>query len=194
MIIISLIESAERFQSGQVGIIPTDTVYGLATVASNESSVERFYSLKARVKKPGTLIAASTDQLLELGFNPDDIGKVQKYWPGAVSVVLTLSSNAYLTQGVGSLAVRVVDKPELAQLLQITGPLITSSANQPSQTPARSVAEAHGYFGDDVDFYVDGGVIPENLPSTIIKITDGKIELIRQGAVDLSPNLDITGV
>ncbi len=189
MIITSLIESAKRFQGGQVGIIPTDTVYGLATVARSESSVERFYGLKSRVKKPGTLIAASTDQLLELGFNPDDIDKVRRYWPGSVSVVLTLNSNAYLTQGVGSLAVRVVDKPELAQLLQITGPLITSSANQPTHPPATVVGEAIEYFGDSVDFYVDGGKLVSE-PSTIIRPTSSGIEIIRQGAVSIDSGHD----
>lgn len=181
---ISLKEAAELLANGKVGVMPTDTVYGLVTSASNEAAVRRFYELKNREQKPGTLIAASTDQLLALGVPSEQVEAVAKYWPNPLSAVLTVNGNDYLHQGVGSLAMRVVANEKIRQLLEITGPLITSSANQPGQPPATTIDEAIAYFGDSVDFYVDGGTITAE-PSTIIRPGTNGIEIIRQGSVTL---------
>lgn len=185
MNIVSFDQAAALLNEGAVGVMPTDTVYGLVTAAANQASVERFYALKSRDKKPGTLIAANTDQLLTLGVSADDIDKVRQYWPNPLSAVLAVPGSDYLHQGVGTLAMRVVADPKIAALLNQTGPLITSSANQPGQPPATTIDEAMAYFGDTVDFYVDGGQISDALPSTIIRPTADGIEILRQGSVTL---------
>jgi len=98
---------------------------------------------------------------------------------------LTVSGNDYLHQGVTSLAMRIVADPQIRELLEQTGPLITSSANQPGHPPATTVEEAIAYFDDQIDFYVDGGTIKDVLPSTIIHPTPDGIEILRQGGVTL---------
>ncbi len=184
MHIVTSQEAADLLASGAVGVMPTDTIYGLVAAAGNEASVERFYALKNREQKPGTLIAASTDQLLSLGVPQSEIDQVAKYWPNPVSAVLTVSGHEYLHQGVGTLAMRVVADETIRALLEQTGPLITSSANQPGKPPATNVDEAITYFGDSVDFYVDGGtVIAET--STIIRPTAEGVEILRQGSISL---------
>ncbi len=184
MTVISFAQAASRLRSGSVGVLPTDTVYGLVAIASDQTAVDRFYALKARDQKPGTLIAANTDQLLALGVPSDQIEQVVKYWPNPLSAVLTVSGSDYLHQGVGTLAMRVVADTKVQDLLKQTGPLITSSANQPGQPPATTIDEAIAYFGDDVDFYVDGGQIIAE-PSTIIRPTTDGIEILRQGSISL---------
>lgn len=185
MAIISLDQAAALLQSGAIGVIPTDTVYGVAAQASNETAVGRMYALKQREQKPGTLIAANTDQLVSLGFAAADIEKVAKYWPNPLSAVLPLEGRNYLHQGVTSLAVRVVADDRIRNLLEQTGPLITSSANQPGQPPATTIDEAISYFGDESDFYVDGGTVVAE-PSTIIRPTADGIEILRQGSIRIS--------
>lgn len=168
-----------------IGVIPTDTVYGVVARAHDQMAVTRLYELKRREHKPGTLIAASVDQLVELGFKRRYLQAVEKFWPGPVSVVVPCTELAYLHQGVGSLAVRIPKKPELQQLLEKTGPLLTSSANQPGEPPANTVAEAQTYFGSGVDFYEDGGDLSGTQPSTVIRVVDDAIEVLRQGAVHI---------
>jgi L-threonylcarbamoyladenylate synthase len=185
MKIISLEEATTLLQSGAVGVMPTDTVYGLVTAAANEVSVERFYALKNREQKPGTLIAANTDQLLALGVPADQIDIVAKYWPNPLSAVLPVDGRKYLHQGVTTLAIRIVADQKIHDLLEQTGPLITSSANQPGEPLATTIQEAIDYFGDSVDFYVDGGTIANTLPSTIIRPTTDGIEILRQGSITL---------
>jgi len=84
-----------------------------------------------------------------------------------------------------SLAVRIPDNKDLQNLLQQTGPLLTSSANQPAAPPATTIEQAQKYFGKEVDFYIDGGDVSGRQPSTIIRIIDDAIEVIRQGAVTI---------
>lgn len=168
-----------------IGVTPTDTVYGVVARASDQAAVTRLYELKRREHKPGTLIAASVDQLVELGFKRRYLQAVENFWPGPVSVVVPCIELEYLHQGVGSLAVRIPDKAELLQLLAKTGPLLTSSANQPGKPPATTVAEAQAYFGNGVDFYEDGGNLSGAKPSTVIRVIDDAIEVLRQGAVHI---------
>jgi len=169
-----------------VGVLPTDTVYGLVARAADPEAVARLYSLKERENKPGTLIAASIEQLTTLGIKRRYLTAVEQYWPGAVSVVISCDAKLqYLHQGKFSLAVRVPDNEELQALLAYTGPLITSSANLPGEPTAETIVQAKDIFGDKVDFYFDGGEIKDRQPSTVIRIADDAIEILRAGAVDI---------
>lgn len=170
--------------SGTIGVVPTDTVYGVIARAADQAAVARLYELKHREGKPGTLIAANIDQLVELGIKYRYLKAVEQFWPGAVSVVVPCGPELeYLHLGKHSLAVRIPNRPELLALLEQTGPLLTSSANQPGEALATTLAEARDYFSDQVDFYVDGGDLSSHQPSTIIRIVDDAIEVLRRGAV-----------
>lgn len=175
-----------------VGILPTDTVYGLVARAKDEKAVARLYDLKDRSGgKPGTVIAASLMQLEELGLKHRYLKAVEQYWPGAVSVIIPVSDPklAYLHQGKMGLAVRVPDNKALLELLEKTGPLLTSSANHPGEPTAEDTDEARVYFGDKVDFYVDGGDLRGHKPSTVIRILDDAVEIIREGAVKIDKRM-----
>jgi tRNA threonylcarbamoyl adenosine modification protein (Sua5/YciO/YrdC/YwlC family) len=173
---------------GVIGVIPTDTIYGVVARADDEAAVERLYKLKRRENKPGTLIAANIEQLESLGLKRRYLTAVEQYWPGAISVIIPCADPAlaYLHRGKMSLAVRLPDDKDLRELLMQTGPLATSSANQPGEPPANTIEEAKKYFADHVDFYADGGDLSANQSSTIIRIVDDAIEIIREGAVKIS--------
>jgi L-threonylcarbamoyladenylate synthase len=192
-----------------IGVIPTDTVYGVVARAGDQVAVARLYQLKGRESstssegsnqssdkadkpsrpgKPGTIIAADLKQLETLGLKHRYLTAVEQFWPGAVSVVIPASDPAlrYLHQGKQALAVRIPDHPELQKLLERTGPLLTSSANHPDKPPATTIQQARVYFGNGVDFYVDGGDLSDHQPSTIIRVVDDAIEILRPGAVKIN--------
>lgn len=172
-------------QAGQIGVIPTDTVYGLVAVATDRLAVERLYRLKNRQLKPGTIIAADIDQLVNLGLKKRYLMAVSQFWPGAVSVVIPTSDDklTYLHQGLMSLAVRIPADESLRQLMIKTGPLLSSSANLPGQLPAQTIKKAKEYFGEQVDFYIDGGDLSNRSASTLIRMVDDVIEILRLGSV-----------
>ena len=91
-----------------------------------------------------------------------------------------------MSQSTGRQAFRVVKEPiDLVRLLEKTGPLVTSSCNPPGEIPAIDIGEAVKYFGGDVDAYVDGGDLSDRKPSTLIRIIDDAIEIIREGSVKI---------
>lgn len=180
-------EVIRLLKEGAVGVIPTDTVYGLVCLAANQAAVERLYALKDRERKPGTIVAATTDQFAEIGIPKRYVAGAERYWPGAVSVE-TPHPITYLHQGTGRQALRIPDDAALREFLLQVGALQTTSANQPGEPVAETIQEAQGYFGDAVDFYVDGGELRGRPASTIIRIVDDVVEVIREGAVKIDEN------
>lgn len=186
-------ECEEELKKGNLVVMPTDTVYGVCADAQNPEAVGKLYALKNRENKPGTLIAASIDQLVALGVKRRYLTAVEQFWPGAISIVIpTASANLkHLDLGKGTLAMRVVADKNLKELLGITGPLITTSANTPGKQPANTINEAKEYFDDKVACYVDGGDLSDQAPSTIIRVVDDAIEILREGAVKINEEGEI---
>lgn len=170
--------------NGGIAVIPTDTVYGVVCRAADEQAVKRLYELKDRQNNPGPVIASSIDQLVDLGIKRRYLTAVSQYWPGKISIEIPHDLN-YLNQNTGRQAFRVVDDKNLIKILERTGPLLTSSANLPDQPTARNIQEAKEYFGDKVDFYLDGGDLAGE-PSTLIRVIDDMVEVVRQGAVKIN--------
>lgn len=174
--------------AGAVGVLPTDTVYGLVARANDSRAITKLYRTKQRASQPGTIIAASTEDLVSLGFNETELHKVGQHWPGAISVVLGAENiPSYLKCERTDLAVRIPNNEDLLELLKQTGPLMTTSANAPKQPTAGTLADAQDYFGNSIEFYVEGGDLRGNPPSTIIGFDlTGNIIVHRLGAVDIS--------
>ncbi len=178
-------EVIELLLGGGIGVMPTDTVYGLVARAADVAAVERFYAAKPRERKPGTVIAASVEQLVALGVTEERLRHVAEWWPASLSVIVeTVEGMDYLHLGLGSLAVRVPADERVRSVLEQTGPLVTTSANLAGQPTAVDAEEAREYFGEAVDFYVAGERLEGRAPSTIVRVlADGGIEVLRRGAV-----------
>jgi tRNA threonylcarbamoyl adenosine modification protein (Sua5/YciO/YrdC/YwlC family) len=190
MKIFDSIEDSEIIQlinDGHIGVLPTDTVYGIVCKASNKESVKLLYETKRRGQtKPGTIIAANENQLIELGFNKSDLSQSKRFLNLGISVIMGIdNSKSYLNFEVNTQAARIIKSGLLHQLLQKTGPLLTSSANNPGESPVKSIKEAVGVFGDRIKFYVDGGEMNIS-PSTILKINNNGFEIIRRGSIDVN--------
>lgn len=156
-------------------------------IASDESAIQHLYAYKQRENKPGTLVAANIQQLIDLGLKARYLKAVEQYWPNPLSIVIPCGPElAYLHLGMQSLAVRIPADETFRRLLEETGVLQTTSANPVGSAPAATVEEAQKYFGDEVDFYIDGGDLSGRLPSTVIRIVDDAIEVLRPGALDIN--------
>jgi L-threonylcarbamoyladenylate synthase len=174
-------------ENSLIGILPTDTIYGIVGPALDKMSVERIYRLRKRnLKKPMIILIASVDDLARFGVATTPAIKkiLKKVWPGKVSVILpcTAKKFEYLHRGTKTLAFRLPQLAWLRNLIKETGPLVAPSANIEGKPPARTIRAARKYFGDKVDFYVDVGRLVSK-PSTIVKIEKGQLVLLRKGAV-----------
>jgi len=185
----SLLESTTHLKEGKVGVLPTDTIYGICASARNKESVERVYALRGRdTDKPCIILVHSREALAEFALEVDSAieSLLSRVWPGPVSVVFECSGEQlhYLHRGTNTLCFRVPANENLRELLKQTGPLIAPSANTQGEPPAATCEEARRYFGDSVDFYVDGGE-QKSEPSTVIELTPDGYQVLRKGKGDV---------
>ncbi len=174
-------------KTGGIGVIPTDTIYGISTSALLPKAIERMYDIRNRDRfKRFIILIASIDDLdlFGIGINEHTRKELNRIWPAPVSVVLRYRNKkyAYLHRGAGENAFRVPAWAPLRALLKKTGPLVTTSVN-PGEgiAPALSIREAKKYFGNTLDFYVDTGT-RKGTPSTLLQHTNKGFELLRRGA------------
>jgi L-threonylcarbamoyladenylate synthase len=183
MAVLLYMKEAKILQEGGVGIVPTDTLYGICASALNKLAVERIYRIKGRDEsKPFIVLVSSIDDLKRFGIKLSENQKayLASVWPGPVSVILpcALKKLAYLHRGTETLAFRLPKSPKLRKFLSESGPLAAPSANPQGLGPARTIAEARKYFGDQVDFYISGGR-KEGKPSKIVSLVTGEPVVLR---------------
>lgn len=172
-------EIGEDIKKGLIGVIPTDTIYGVVCSAMNKKSVEKIYKIKKRNLKKPMIVLISSIKDLDLFDIKIDKKITSKYWPGKVSLIVPVKKFEYLHRGTNSLAFRLPNHEDLIKLIKISGPIVASSANIEGKDPAQTIEEAHDYFQDKVDFYIDYGKI-KSKPSKIISLVDNKIEIVRK--------------
>jgi len=178
-------KAALLLKEGIIGVIPTDTIYGIVGSALNKNTVEKIYKLKKRSpEKPMVILISSQGELKRFGVKVTPWQKkiLKKLWPGKVSVILNCPSQkfSYLHRNTNTLAFRLPAKKELLRILLITGPLSAPSANWEGYPPAATITQVKKYFGNKV-FYLNGGKI-NGKPSTLVKLTKNKLEILRPGA------------
>lgn len=182
---------------GDLVVIPTDTVYGVAADAFNSGGVAKLIAAKGRTRQspPPVLIPGipTLDALAESV--PDEVrALVAAYWPGGLTVILPSRSTLTWDLGEtrGTVALRMPSHRIALELLSETGPLAVSSANLTGQQAATTAAEAEAMLGDSVSIYLDGGpggtVASTIVDATGLLVPDGKLRIVREGAI---PNEDI---
>jgi L-threonylcarbamoyladenylate synthase len=179
------LKAALLLKEGAIGVIPTDTIYGICTSALNKSSVEKVYKLRKRnPKKPCIILISSIDDLslFEVKLQKWQRKILEKIWPGKISVILSCKSKkfSYLHRGTKTLAFRFPKDKFILKILKISGPLIAPSANWESYEPARTINQAKKYFNNKV-FYLNRQRL-EGEPSTLLDLTQRKIKIIRKGS------------
>lgn len=176
---------------GDLVVLPTDTVYGLAANAFDPTAVTRLLEAKGRGRAmpPPVLVGAPTTiEALAVDIPSWLRGLLAEHWPGPLTVVLR--QQASLTWDLGdthdTVALRMPDDPVALAVLRDAGPLAVSSANLTGRPAAQTVDEAEEMLGDAVEVYLDGGPSRGGVASTILDVTSSTPRILRQGALDLA--------
>jgi L-threonylcarbamoyladenylate synthase len=178
------VKAALLLKEGAIGVIPTDTIYGICTSAFNKKSVEKVYKLRERnPNKPCIILISNFDELKKFNVKLNSWQRkiLEKLWPGKISVILSCSHKEfnYLHRGTNSLSFRLPKNNLILNILKISGPLIAPSANLEGYELAKNIREAKKYFGKKV-FYLDRGNLISR-PSTLIDLRKKKIKILREG-------------
>jgi L-threonylcarbamoyladenylate synthase len=177
-------KAALLLKEGAIGVIPTDTIYGICASAFNRKSVEKVYKLRKRnPNKPCIILISSFDDLKEFNVRLNSWQRkiLEKLWPGKVSVILSCRDTKfnYLHRGTNSLSFRLPKDKLILNILKISGPIIAPSANWEGYEPAKNIKSAKRYFGNKV-FYLDrGNLISKS--STLIDLRKKKLKILREG-------------
>jgi L-threonylcarbamoyladenylate synthase len=189
----------ECLHAGEVVGFPTDTVYGLAALASDERAVRRVFEIKGRpLSQPLILMvpeAALVPELAEVGER--ERAYMDRWWPGPLTLVLRAKPHlvAPLVSGEPpTVGVRIPDHPDALALLRAAGaPLATTSANRSGQPEALTAAEAAWPGGPAA--VLDGGRAPGGVPSTLLDLSGPEPRILREGPIPaddlLAPTLAV---
>ncbi len=176
--------------AGELVVLPTDTVYGIAADAFAPHAVARLLAAKHRGRDMPVPVLIGSWHTLEglvdhISQSTDALRSA--FWPGGLTLVVrhALALAWDLGDADGTVAVRMPLHPVAIELLQRTGPLAVSSANVSGRSPAPDAQDAFAQFGDDVSVYLEGGNSEDSLPSTIVDCTVDPPRLLRAGAVSL---------
>lgn len=197
-------EAVRALKGGRLAVIPTDTVYGIAADAFDAQAVRNLLAAKGRGRDMPTPVLVGSWHTIEglVDFLPADAHSlVRAFWPGGLTIVVRHSVSLAWDLGDtdGTVAVRMPLHPVALEVLRETGPLAVSSANRSGHPAAASASEAMDQLGDDVSVYLDGGICPDPVASTIVDLTGGVPLLVRAGAVSVErlrtviPDLEVPG-
>ncbi|MET7283198.1 L-threonylcarbamoyladenylate synthase [Kribbella sp. NPDC005582] len=183
--------AVDAIEAGDLVVLPTDTVYGLAADAFKSDAVQRLLDAKGRGRDmPPPVLISVVESLDALATDIPDAGRAlcEKFWPGPLTVICHAQGSLMwdLGETQGTVALRVPDHENTRELLSRTGPLAVSSANKSGQPAALDVYDAEEQLGDTVAVYLDGGEVTGGQPSTIVDITTETPRVIRLGALSLA--------
>ena len=177
----------KHLKKGGIIITPTDTVYGIMADATNDKAVKKVSEAKKRsFDKPLIVLVNSVEMLNDYVLEIDDITKriIDKYWPGPLTILF--KKNNRLSKYVSNndyIGIRYPNNEIIINILnEFNKPVVSTSANISNNEVVTEVSMIPGELLEKVDFVLDGGKL-SNESSTIIKVEDGKIEILREGSL-----------
>ena len=174
-------DTIKRLRNGEVGIIPSDTIYGISSLVTEEA-MERIYEIKERPQSKKLIVLSDKNSLESLGLIVPD--EILSLWPSPLTVILP-------TKGGDTLAVRVPDDKYLSSLLSETGPLFSTSVNISGKPSLETFEDIYPIFSDRVDFIVRKENIVKGESSTLLDATKRPCRIIRQGKYKVPESLII---
>jgi L-threonylcarbamoyladenylate synthase len=188
---LQLNEIAQLLRDGKVLLLPTDTIYGLHALASDEAAVSRIGALKGRDDtKPFIVLASSVGDLTDLGIDApiDLLRRLDAIWPAPLTVILPLREPVPASRGALSLGVRIPALDWLRGLVARTGPLVSTSANRSGEPPVETPSNLAHDLQEALDAVVDGGP-RTGQPSAILDLTGTEPRFIREGEKSFTQNV-----
>ena len=182
--------AAHAARTGNLVVMPTDTVYGIGADAFNPAAVRALLAAKGRgpdMPVPVLVGSWSTIDGLVMAVPPVARTLIEAFWPGGLSLVVEHAPSLSwdLGDARGTVMIRMPLHPVALDLLRLVGPMAVSSANRSGSPPATTAAAAYGQLGEDVGVYLEAGDSPIGVASTVIDLTADVPRVLRQGAVSI---------
>lgn len=178
----------EVLNNGGLVITPTDTIYGIMGDALNEETIKRVFEVKKRpYSKPLLLLMDSIEMVEEY---TKDISKneriiMNKFWPGLVTIILKKNDKIsnLITANNETVGIRIPDNKDLLEIIRrLKRPVISTSSNITGTEVITSTKMLEAELVNNIQYVEDGGEL-DNVSSTIIRIDDDKLNVLREGKI-----------
>lgn len=183
-------KASEKLRQGDIISFPTETVYGLGADATNSKAVAKIFSAKNRPTFNPLIVHLSSPQVAKNYVELSPLAKnlANNFWPGPFTMVLPLKENSKLselvTAGLNTVAIRVPAHPVAHKLLKkFGGPIAAPSANKSGKISPTTAQHVDQEFDDELEMIIDGGPCDNGLESTIIKVDNDKLIILRPGNI-----------
>jgi L-threonylcarbamoyladenylate synthase len=181
-------DAAAAVRRGEIVAYPTETYYGLAVDALNSEALERLFALKGRSEDKASALLVSGLAMFEalcaeVPLRARELAAL--HWPGPLTLALPARPglpSAIVSEG--CVAARVSSHPVAHALVSaVGGPITATSANPSGTPPVRGAGELPSLFSQRGFHLLDGGQTPGGVPSTLVRIRGGQVEVLRRGPI-----------
>lgn len=183
-------EAARALRAGRLVAFPTETVYGLGAVATDDRAVASIFAAKGRPRfNPLIVHVADRAAARSLALWTETAERLAtRFWPGPLSLVLQKRPDSSLSPlvsaGGATVALRAPAHPLAQALLRATGlPVAAPSANPAGRTSPTTADHVAEMLGDKVDLILDGGPCPVGVESTVLDASCEPARLLRPGGI-----------
>lgn len=180
-----------ELKNGATLVYPTETCYGLGCDANNTEALDKIFKIKNRQKNKSVLVLVPDLAMIlpYIEWNSTLQNLADKYWPGPMTIVVQTKPECPLIKGVvnedGTIAFRVTSHHLALEISKkLNSPLVSTSANIAELESPYDIESVLKMFSDSVlqpDFVIDAGTLPHQSPSTVVRVKNDKLEVLRQG-------------
>ncbi len=182
---------AQGIKEGKIAIFPTETVYGIGTNAFDDDACKRVYEIKERpMNKPLIVLISNLDMLYDIVNNVNELEKklIDEFWPGPLTIIFEKKENCKIsnivTSGENCIGVRMTSGIIPNLLIEKSGvPIVAPSANISGKSTGIKIKDIIEELGDKVDYVLDFGDVEKAVESTIVKVIENKIYILREGKI-----------
>ncbi len=176
-----------ELKCGNIVVLPTDTIYGIACDALNEEAIEKVFKIKGRnYNKPLNLHLNKKSDINKYAYISNNMESkiIDKLMPGALTLVMKKKNTVsnILTSNLNTVGIRIPDNDLISDIIDKLGsPLVLTSANISNEKPLKNIKEISKI--KDIKYVVDMGPLNNGIESTVIKVENNKVIILREGKI-----------
>ena len=182
---------AKIIKEGGIVIFPTETVYGIGTNGLNKEAIKKLYEVKQRpLNKPISLLVSNIEMVEQVAKNISKLEYkiMQNFFPGPLTIILEKKDIVpnILTSNTNTVGIRMPSGEIARKLIEYAGvPIATPSANISGKPSGTNIKNIQKDFEGKVDYFIDNGESKLGIPSTIVRVINDEIHILRQGSISM---------
>lgn len=173
-------------------VFPTETVYGIGGNALSENVIKKIYNIKKRPQEKAlSILVKNKEEIQKYAYINNKLEEkiIDNFMPGPITIILEKRKDKtpLLTGDDDTIGIRIPDNIIIGKILERCNlPVVGPSANISGKPSSIKLEDIKPDFDGKVDVFIDGGECIQNVSSTIVKVVDGKVKILREGSISIN--------